>query len=876
MKKAALAGTAHAIHPAARTAKRTGYNEVNCSIERVLSQLKKVRQMGDTKWTSCCPAHEDRDPSLSITLNEAGDKILLHCHAGCSNDAVRSALGLEWSDLFSDTASETAIPPVPIQKPTKTWSRKRGYQTLEEALHSSSQKAQATPKTWMYPDGDDQLVGAVVRWDTPDGKRVRPFAFRDGRWYAEAFPSPRPLLNLADSANADLVLIVEGETCVDTVACMGLVAVTSAGGASAAHQSDWRPLAGKHVVILPDADEAGEKYATSVAEILVGLDPTTQVRTLRLPNLEEGGDVADWAKRQKTGDTPLELRNELLNLIDNHAEPWPSIHAPVVQNRNEWKEAVARAAGIRPMSYDEQFPDVEEPAEDKAEFEGHEPDADSLWIPFPTQLLPEVLRRFVAEAAREIRCDESLVALPAMGILAGLIGNSAVLSLSRNWKARAILWTMTIADSGCKKSPAFKAAANRLEKVNNELWPEIREKAVKFEEDKKRYDLEFRAHLMDPITTPRPVPPPEPVIERFFIVNTTIEKLVDILYRCPRGTLVMRDELSGWLADFDRYARGSSDVTAWLETHNAGAFVVDRKADGILPKTAAHAAVSIAGTIQPLTLARVFSDAHRDAGLLARFIFAKPPKVLYEGNAGDMTSATEDAMERLMKALCKRDAGCVCAGDTPNADTIELSVPARAAWEVFQRQHELRLIEVHDHLASAVAKLGELPARLALVFHIVQTHARSDAETQNFDAGEVSGETMRAAIVMTEWFLHETSRVYGWLDAGKSGRNKFKLHEWIVGKGGRVRPRDVQAGCRWLRAKGAARTALQELVESGMGSWEPIDASGQANEVFIAKQNPKTEGQVEQSLLDQGKIRVMPPSVTDAKNLLDVFDWRCR
>ena len=37
--------------------------------------------MGNDKWQALCPAHHDKNPSLSITLKH--DKILLHCHAGC-------------------------------------------------------------------------------------------------------------------------------------------------------------------------------------------------------------------------------------------------------------------------------------------------------------------------------------------------------------------------------------------------------------------------------------------------------------------------------------------------------------------------------------------------------------------------------------------------------------------------------------------------------------------------------------------------------------------------------------------------------------------------------------------------------------------------
>lgn len=68
---------------------------------KVLSRLEKVRKKGKDKWLACCPAHNDRDPSLAIAFGEEG-RLLLHCHAGCSATDVFSAIGLTWDDLFPE------------------------------------------------------------------------------------------------------------------------------------------------------------------------------------------------------------------------------------------------------------------------------------------------------------------------------------------------------------------------------------------------------------------------------------------------------------------------------------------------------------------------------------------------------------------------------------------------------------------------------------------------------------------------------------------------------------------------------------------------------------------------------------------------------
>lgn len=68
-------------------------------IEDILSRLEKVKKTGRANWMACCPAHEDRSPSMTIA--DKGDgHILAHCFAGCSFDEIVGAVGLGWEPWF--------------------------------------------------------------------------------------------------------------------------------------------------------------------------------------------------------------------------------------------------------------------------------------------------------------------------------------------------------------------------------------------------------------------------------------------------------------------------------------------------------------------------------------------------------------------------------------------------------------------------------------------------------------------------------------------------------------------------------------------------------------------------------------------------------
>lgn len=68
-------------------------------LEKVLARLDKVKPSGPSKWKACCPAHNDKEPSLSIREADDG-KVLLHCWAGCESRDITAAIGLELRDLF--------------------------------------------------------------------------------------------------------------------------------------------------------------------------------------------------------------------------------------------------------------------------------------------------------------------------------------------------------------------------------------------------------------------------------------------------------------------------------------------------------------------------------------------------------------------------------------------------------------------------------------------------------------------------------------------------------------------------------------------------------------------------------------------------------
>jgi hypothetical protein len=77
-------------------------NSSSPPLQDILSKLKKVKYIGSDRYMAECPAHQDMEPSLSITTGDDG-RVLLKCHAGCKTEDVVKAIGMEMKDLFPPT-----------------------------------------------------------------------------------------------------------------------------------------------------------------------------------------------------------------------------------------------------------------------------------------------------------------------------------------------------------------------------------------------------------------------------------------------------------------------------------------------------------------------------------------------------------------------------------------------------------------------------------------------------------------------------------------------------------------------------------------------------------------------------------------------------
>ncbi len=268
-----------------------------------LTAACRIRWAGDT-GSGHCPAHEDRTPSLSVRWRDGGTP-LAYCHAGCSYDAIRDALD------------------------------------REHGIHlGGGERGPAPSHTATYTDPHGEPRYQVRRWDGPDGKRIRQYrADGHGGWTPGMDGVTRTPYHLPEVLVARQVVIVEGERKCDLLraafAAAGAegIAITTAPGGAGKWRPEYAPyLAGRDVLVLPDADAPGRAHAEAVA---ASVRPYAhRLRVLDLPGLPPKGDVADWLG---AGHTTTELR-----ALVNAAPEWRATAAGIGTIMAEVRPEVVR------------------------------------------------------------------------------------------------------------------------------------------------------------------------------------------------------------------------------------------------------------------------------------------------------------------------------------------------------------------------------------------------------------------------------------------------------------------------------------------------------------------------------------------------------
>ncbi len=458
--------------------------------------------------------------------------------------------------------------------------------------------------------------------------------------------------------------------------------------------------------------------------------------------------------------------------------------------------------------------------------------------PFPTDALPQPVRRFVRVGAESIACDESYVALPLLASLASAIGNTRTIRLKRGWTEPAILWTAVVGESGTLKSPAQRLALSPLTSRQRAALAEYDEQMAAYEAEKRAFSARRRSRDRDDDASIEP--PTCPVAARFYCSDITVEALAVLLRAQPRGLLVARDELSGWFRSFDAYRKGrGGDSAHWLEMHCAGELLVDRKTDMRGAIHVPRAAVSITGGIQPEVLRSTLGHEHRVNGMAPRLLLAMPPRRPKVWTDAEVDEPVAVAIDRLFGDLLALAVDPTAAH--PGAPVeVGMTEDGLAAWIRFSNEHADEQTSRTGLLASTWSKIEGYAARLALVVHCIRS---ASASSRSVAAELVDADSVEAGVALARWFAHEAERVHAVFGEGSEDRALRQLAELVAARGGHVSVRELMRSGRLYPTAEEGERALQVLVDRDLGTWRRSSAgsAGRPTKRFHLHSSPAVD-----------------------------------
>ncbi len=487
-------------------------------------------------------------------------------------------------------------------------------------------------------------------------------------------------------------------------------------------------------------------------------------------------------------------------------------------------------------------------------------------------LLPPALLTWVLDEADRMPCPPDFVGAAALVALGATIGaRCAIKPKARDsWVVVPNLWGGIVGLPSAKKTPAISAALKPVDRLAakaqeshqqaksdyeadrtiHEARCDALQGEIKSEAKKKDGHPEQFANLYRQQRQQAPAPP---TARRFKTNDPTTEKLGELLRDNPSGLLVLRDELVGLLASWDREGR-EADRAFFLEAWNGtNSFDTDRIGRGsiFIP----NLCLSVFGGIQPDKLTEYLEQASHalgNDGMLQRFqVLIYPNTVKWEWRDRSPHHGARDRVFQIFEALADFDPTTWSASPADETSRLPYFHFDSEAQEIFiEWTHELQAERIpkeqrsgHPIIAQHLAKFDKLFPAIALVLHLAEC-----ANTGH--RGPVNADAASRAAAWCSYLEGHARRCYSLL-ADEGLRSAQALADRV--RRGQLKDgftaRDVRRNrWRYLSSDEAVRAALEWLEDENWLRAEQTGGfgPGSGRRTYRYRINPKIENRADQ------------------------------
>lgn len=559
------------------------------------------------------------------------------------------------------------------------------------------------------------------------------------------------------------------------------------------------------------------------------------------------GGVTYWTRPGKdkgvsasTGHCTGKVGGDLLYVFSTNADPleaetsYSKFGAFAALNHGGDHHAAAKELARTGYGAPREVIDLGSPEDDPAE--ESRPDTP----PWPVGVFPRKVEDYVQALARSLACPPDLPGACVLTVAGSAIGASRALAVTRKWLESPRLFVGLVADPGGGKSPAVDQVTEPLASQQAQAHADWMAKKVDYDvlmevyEQQKKVYAKKMAELEKPKDgekadgkrerpPEKPSPPERPAYPHSYTSDATTEALVPMLVENPRGFLLLKDELSGWIAGMNQYKAGGkgADRQFWLSAWSGSSIKADRKSSREQgPLVARRPFVSVLGGIQPDLLSSLSDERGREDGFVHRLLFVYPEetpwsRTIVESPAEGLEAGWVEVLEYLNHLEMAENeegeiAGPYALGMTPEGKEFA------AGWYAAHAE-ERSADDFPAHLVGPWSKMRSHFFRIALTLHMLRLACGEACSHEDVDA-----DSFARAAQLVDYFKGQLRKVYARLGCTKEDKQASRLVEWIRKRGGAARPRDLIRG-HFAKRKTEAEKLLTDLVDLEFGYIEKPD-----------------------------------------------------
>lgn len=467
---------------------------------------------------------------------------------------------------------------------------------------------------------------------------------------------------------------------------------------------------------------------------------------------------------------------------------------------------------------------------------------------FPLEILGE-WKPWIEATAQSKSAPVDYVVSSLLSLLSSVIGNSRRVCAWDGWVEPGVLWMANIGIPSSGKSPGIDAVLELAREIEGSMAEGFTDQLRNWETEKAAakenrtiWEDEIKTAVKNDMLAPcipeKAIEPEKPVLPRIIVTDATIESLVRLLSQHPRGLLLSRDELAGWLESFNRYNSGGGDRPFWIEAYGGRPYVVDRQKNEE-PVRVPFLSISIVGGIQPDKLVKLLMEGDDD-GLASRILMVWPdPVPPRRPTLSPDNYKASSAIRRLHNLTMGSD-----DEGNPNPIIVRLEATAANMLDEWRKENAECQSWASGLYLSHLGKMPGVVLRLSLILEFMEWSLLPERSSEPEFVSAKSFAS--AADLVEEYFLPMAERAYGDAALPKVERHAATLAKQILKRRPeKINTREIQRDWKLpgLGNAQAIHAACEHLVEASCIVAAPSregGTSGRSKSDFLI--NPKIWG----------------------------------